>query len=263
MTELSYGQRRGQGYDRYFGHVSREFVPPLIRAGRIAPGQRVLDIATGTGLVAEAAAVAVGPTGSVLAADIAPAMLEQAKERLAVLPNVSLAVEDGQALTFPDGSFDAVLCGLGLMFFPDPARGLSEFHRVLRPGGRVAVSVNTTAERSYNTRINLATARFVPALREAAERVFSLADGVRLASLLDAAGFSKVETFTEARTFACPSFDAYFEEVERGGGPTGQAYVALPEEQRRAVREEVRRDLGDTGGAIEVPVEILFGSGRK
>ena len=77
MAELSYAQRRGQGYDRYFGHVSREFVPPLVRAARLAPGQRVLDIATGTGLVAEAAAAAVGPTGSVVAADIAPAMLGQ------------------------------------------------------------------------------------------------------------------------------------------------------------------------------------------
>ncbi len=263
MAELSYAQRRGQGYDRYFGHVSREFVPPLVRAARLAPGQRVLDIATGTGLVAEAAAAAVGPTGSVVAADIAPAMLGQAKERLGALPNASVAVEDGQALSFPDRSFGAVICGLGLMFFPDPARGLAEFRRVLRPGGRVAVSVNTTADRSYNTRIALAAARFAPALRAAAERVFSLADGARLRSLMEAAGFAEVETSTETRRFVCPSFDAYFEEVERGGGPTGQAYVALSEEQRRAVREEVRRGLGDTGGPIEVEVEIRFASGRR
>ena len=105
---------------------------------------RVLDIATGTGLAAEAAAAAVGPSGHVVAADISPAMLERARERLGGLPNVAFAVEDGQALTFPDGSFDAVLCNMGLMYFPDPARGLSEFHRVLRPGGRAAVSVTTT-----------------------------------------------------------------------------------------------------------------------
>ena len=76
-------------------------------------------------------------------------------------------------------------------------------------------------------------------------------------------GFAEVETFTESRRFICPSFDAYFEEIERGSGPTGQAYMALPEEQRRAVREEVRRDLGDTGGPIEVEVEIRFASGRR
>jgi ubiquinone/menaquinone biosynthesis C-methylase UbiE len=70
-------------------------------------------------------------------------MLERARERLGGVPNASFAVEDGQALSFPDGSFDAVLCGLGLMFFPDPARGLAEFHRVLRPGGRAASPSST------------------------------------------------------------------------------------------------------------------------
>ena len=65
-------------------------------------------------------------------------MVERARERLGGAPNAIVAVEDGQSLTFADKSFDAVLCSLGLMFFPDPARGLSEFHRVLRPGGRAA-----------------------------------------------------------------------------------------------------------------------------
>jgi len=57
----------------------------------------------------------------------------------------------------PDESFDAVLCNLELMFFPDPVRGLAEFRRVLRAGGRVAVSVNTVVERSYNHQINVMT----------------------------------------------------------------------------------------------------------
>jgi ubiquinone/menaquinone biosynthesis C-methylase UbiE len=75
-------------------------------------------------------------------------MVDRARQRLADLPNTSVVVEDGQSLSFDDGTFDAVLCSLGLMFFRDPARGLSEFNRVLRPGGRAAVSVSTTPERS-------------------------------------------------------------------------------------------------------------------
>jgi ubiquinone/menaquinone biosynthesis C-methylase UbiE len=62
-------------------------------------------------------------------------MVEKARERLGKAPNASVSVEDGQALSFSDGSFDAVLCNLGLMFFLDPVRGLSEFRRVLRSGG--------------------------------------------------------------------------------------------------------------------------------
>ena len=162
-----------------------------------------------------------------------------------------------------DESFDAVVCSLGLMFFPDPQRGLTEFHRVLRPGGRAAVSVNTVPERSYNTRINLAIARHLPSLAEAAARVFSLGDEMKLRSLFEAANFRDVEITTETHSFTLPSFDVYFAPFEQGAGSPGQAFISLPETARRAVREEVQRDLGDTGGPIEIEVEYRFGSGRR
>src|SRR4051812_3271445 len=143
-----FGAASAGGYDRGFGHVSREFVPALLRAARLSPGQRVLDVATGTGVAAELAAQAVGDSGHVVATDLFPAMLDKARERLGGLPYVSFVVEDGQALTFPDEGFDAVLCAMGLMLFPDPARGLAEFRRVLRRGRWAAASVNTTPERA-------------------------------------------------------------------------------------------------------------------
>jgi ubiquinone/menaquinone biosynthesis C-methylase UbiE len=113
---------------------------------------------------AEAALAVVGATGHVTAADISSAMVEKAPARLGKSSNVSVSVEDGRALSFSDASFDAVLCNLGLMFFPDPVRGMSEFRRVLRPGRRAAVSVNTVVERSYNHQINVMIARYVPSL---------------------------------------------------------------------------------------------------
>lgn len=134
--ELTFRDEAAALYDEAFAHVTAYFMPFLLRAAGVAPGMRVLDIATGTGLSAEAALAAVGPAGHVTAADVSAAMAAKARERLADAPNVSVSVEDGQALSFPDESFDAVLCNLGLMFFPDPVRGLSEFRRVLRPGGR-------------------------------------------------------------------------------------------------------------------------------
>jgi len=224
---------------------------------------RVLDIATGTGLSAEAALAAVGPTGHVTAADLSPAMVEKARERLGKAPNVLVSVKDGQAPSFSDGSFDAVLCNLGLMFFPDPVRGLSEFRRVLRPGGRAAVSVNTVVERSYNHQINVIIARHAPDLAEAVTRTFALGEASRLQSLFSEAGFKDIETDTVKRTFVLPSFDAYYGPFERGGASTGQALAALPEEIRRAVRKEVRRDLADTGGPIEAEAEYRIASGRR
>jgi SAM-dependent methyltransferase len=155
---------------------------------------------------------------------------------------------------------------MGLMLFPDPGHGLSEFRRVLRDGGRAAVSVNTIPERSFATRIDAVIGRHVPDMAATAERYFSLGDARRLGSLFEAAGFREVETATVARRFSFPSFAAYFAPVDTGQGPTGQAFSALPAEVRCAVREDVRRQLeGDTGrgGPIEVDVELLFGSGRK
>jgi len=81
--------------------------------------------------------------------------------------------------------------------------------------------------------------------------------------LFHGAEFRDVEITTEAHRFVLPSFEIYFEPFEQGGASTGQALVSLPEETRRAVREQVRRDLRDTGGAIEIEVEYRFGSGRR
>jgi ubiquinone/menaquinone biosynthesis C-methylase UbiE len=261
--ELGFKDEAAAEYDRAFAHVTSHFMPFLLRAAHIAPGMHVLDIATGTGLSAEAALAAVGPTGHVTAADVSPAMAEKARERLAKVPNVSVSVEDGQALSFGDSSFDAVLCNLGLMFFPDPVRGLTEFCRVLRPGGRVAVSVNTVVERSYNHQINVIIARQMPGLAEAVTRTFALGEASLLQSLFKEAGFAEFETDTVRHTFVLPSFDAYYGPFERGGASTGQALAALPEEIRAAVREEVRRDLAGRGGPVEAEAEYRIASARR
>jgi ubiquinone/menaquinone biosynthesis C-methylase UbiE len=263
MTELVFQRDAAAEYDRAFAHVVRHFMPFVLRAAHIAPAMRILDIATGTGLSAEAALSAVGPTGYVTAADLSPAMAEKARERLGEARNASVLVEDAQALSFSDETFDAVICNLGLMFFPEPARGLSEFRRVLRPGGSAAVSVNTVPERSYNPQINLILTRYVPSLAEAVTRTFSLGEASRLEELFREGGFLEIETHTVKHTFVLPSFDAYYGPFERGGASTGQALAGLSDEIRQAVRNEVRRELSDTGGPIQVQDEYRIASGRR
>jgi ubiquinone/menaquinone biosynthesis C-methylase UbiE len=258
-----YDATAAAGYERGFARISSHFIPFLLRAGCVSPGHRVLDVAPGTGLAAEAALAMVGPAGRVTATDISPQMAERARERLKDAPNATVQVENGQALGLPDDGFDIVMCSLGLMFFPDPARGLAEFRRVLRPGGRAAVSVNTVPERSYNTRIQPIIARYVPSQAQDAARLFSLGDEQKLRGLFTDAGFRDVQISTARHRFGVPSFDEYFDHVERGWGSSGQTFVALPEETQRSVREDVRRDVGDTGGPIEIEVEYMFASGQK
>ena len=93
-------------------------------------------------------------------------------------------------------------------------------------------------------------ARYVPGLAESVASTFALADASKLGSLFDEVGFDTVR-----HAFVLPSFDAYYGPFERGGCSTGQALVGLSEEIRRAVREEARRDLRDTGGPVKPEAE--------
>ncbi len=261
----SYGKGVG-GFDRTFGAPMRQFIPTLVRLARLSPGQRVLDVATGTGFAAEAALDAVGPSGHVTAVDDTPPMLGRARERLGGRSNLSLALGRAGSLTVPDGAFDAVLCSMALMIFPDRAGALSEFRRALRDGGSAAVSINTGPERSLTGRVRVAVARHVPSMRPALAHHYSLSGPGALRALIEAAGFRDVEVLMETRRFSFPSFGAYFEPFEQGGGPWGAEYAALPAEERRAVREEVRRGLERetaSDGTVRIDVDILFGGGTK
>lgn len=114
-----------------------ELTKAQLAVAQLAPGQRVLDLASGTGDPALAVAEAVGPRGHVVVTDLAPQMLEIAREnaRRAGLENLSYAVVDAHAMPFANAEFDRVTCRLGVMFFWDCARALAEIRRVLKPGG--------------------------------------------------------------------------------------------------------------------------------
>jgi ubiquinone/menaquinone biosynthesis C-methylase UbiE len=122
-------------------------VPTVLAAAEVAPGCRVLDISTGTGEATLMVLPVVGASGLVVGADISPATLVSARDRLDE-PSFWPVAADGQALPFKDGSFDAVVCQLGLQFFPDPALGLLECRRVLCIGGYAAVCVISTPDRA-------------------------------------------------------------------------------------------------------------------
>lgn len=251
-------------YDRYVGDWSRLFVPAVLAAAEVAAAHRILDVATGPGEAAAMALSQVGPSGLVVGADISLAMLDVANTRFAG-SRFRPVVTDGQALPFANGTFDSVICQLGLMFFPGPARGLEEFRRVLRPHRRAAVCVISARERAPMWGVLAETlSRYLPDQREVLHLSFALADAGCLERLLVMAGFREISVTRETRESSFESFDDYWAPIEEAAGSLPQAYRALPDSSRQAVREEVRARLApfESNGQLVMSVEMLIGAGR-
>jgi ubiquinone/menaquinone biosynthesis C-methylase UbiE len=251
-------------YDGYVGRWSRLFVPAVVAAAEIADDHRVLDVATGPGEAAATALTRVGASGLIVGADISMEMLHAARARFAGR-RFRAVVTDGQVLPFPNGTFDSLICQLGLMFFPDPARGLEEFHRVLRPGRRAALCVISAPERAPMWgALADALSVYLPDQREVLYLSFAMCDSARLEQLMTRAGFRDVSVHRETRTDGFDSFDDYWSPIEEGAGSLPQAYRALPELSRHAVRAQVQTRLAgfQVGGRLVMSVEMLIATGR-
>lgn len=126
------------------------WAPVVVEAARLMPGERVLDVACGTGVVARAAAVAVGPTGAVTGVDLNPGMVAVARAAGSLPGSCALEYREADVtdLPFGEGSFDVVTCQLGLQYFPDRPAALAEIRRVLRDGGRFVALVWRAIEHS-------------------------------------------------------------------------------------------------------------------
>jgi ubiquinone/menaquinone biosynthesis C-methylase UbiE len=122
--------------ERFVPALFRQWVEPVLQAAAIEAGDRMLDVACGTGVVARAAADLVSPEGSVTGVDLNPAMLAVARR---VAPEIDWRQGDVAALPFGADAFDVVTCQAAIFFFPDPTSALREMGRVTRPGGRVVV----------------------------------------------------------------------------------------------------------------------------
>jgi len=222
----------------------------MIDMAGIGPGDAVLDVAAGAGDQSLDIAQRVGPTGRVLATDLSPAILALARDNAcqAGHGNVQTLVADGEALPVAPASFDAVVCRLGLMFFPNPQQGLRAMHWALRTGGGICTVVFSRPERNPCIGLLMATA-----LRHAGlpprnpyqpGGLLSLGKPGLCDEMFQSAGFRQVATTALDAPFHLPTARHYLDFVRASASPIQQILGRLEPASAEAAWSDMEEQLG-------------------
>lgn len=247
-------------YERFWARQLEPAQRRMLERAALEPGNRVLDVACGTGLVTLPAAEAVGAAGSVLGTDISDEMVRSLQDAASArgLAQVSARRMDAERLDVPDAAFDVALCALGLMYVPDPLQALREMRRVLGPGGRVALAVWGARDRCGWAEIFPIVERRVAS--EVCPLFFQLGTGEALALNLEAAGFEGITIERLSTTLVYESggdaCGAAF-----AGGPVALAYDRFDGPTREAAHAEYLASIARyrRGEAYLVPGEFVIG----
>lgn len=255
-----------QGYADRIAPMIQTFAEAIVEQLDVGAGSEVLEVAAGSGALTE---ILYPRVKSLLCVDYAPQMIGILRERLDALgaTNVRTAVMDGQDLQLADSSFDAAACSFALMLFPDRARGFGELCRVVRPGGRVAVTGWAGPERFEAFGLFLASIQAAfPEMPPppSPPPVFSLADPAAFKREMEAAGFRDVEVELVPREQEVADFEHAWGMMTAGAPPIQVLFDRVGPAGQARVRDELRRIIDERFG--EGPFTLTnvatMGSGR-
>lgn len=251
------------GYEGLWGAQLAGVQAALLAGAALRPGERVLDLACGTGLVTLAAARAVAPSGHALGTDLSGEMVALAAQQAQQqgVSNADFVRMDAEQLAVADGSVDAVLCSLGLMYVPQPERVLREARRVLRPGGRLVVSV--WGERARCGWAGLFGIVDAEVSSEVCPLFFRLGQAGALARLCADAGLTPADEHRLRSTLT-------YEDGEHAcdaalvGGPVALAWSRFDEATRERVRGRYLTSITPwrLGAGYAVPAEFMVLAAR-
>ncbi len=257
-----YGGSGPELYERYLvPSVFGRWAVDLVKLAAPKLGERVLDVACGTGIVARLAAQDVGVMGKVVGLDLNPGMLTVARSASTGIENIEWREGNATAMPLSDKTFDLVFCQQGLQFFPDRLASSKEMHRVLVPGGRLAVSVWSSIGNSPGfSLLAEALENHIGSEAAALTRLpFSLASEGELRSLTERAGFRNVKIHPATKRLIFPSSDEFVKRyvaatplasiVARAGSKSQQA---LLENMSKALQSHVNPD------GLAFPIETHF-----
>lgn len=259
--------RWGPTLDAWLGDATSS----MLEAAGVTSGSRVLDVAAGAGGQTLAAARLVGPRGSVVATDISPTILTYAAKSAveAGLTNIEILEADGETLdALPAKSFDAVVCRVGLIYFPDQERALAGMRRALRDGGRISAIVYSTPDRNefFSVPVSIIRERAqLPAPQPGQPGPFSLGGPGVLEAALSTAGFSDVTVAAVPAPLRLPSAAECVRFERESFGALHQMLAGVAPDERPAVWNEVEMALTrfETRQGFVGPCELLVGSGTK
>lgn len=267
-SAVSFKQYGGSAPENYQLHfvptIGLPFATSCLDAAGLRQGERVLDIACGTGVVTRLAAEQVGSDGAVSGLDINPAMLAVARSVPSAVP-IEWHEGTAESLPFADGSFDVALSSLGLQFVPDKSAALREMWRVLVPDGRVAIATVGPISPLFAT-LEQALARHVtPEAAAFMKAVFSLYEPEELSRLATGAGFRNVEVQSSPVTLNFPGAAEFLWQYVHST-PLAAAVAHIDDARRAALQDDFvagSRSFVNDDGTIGDDVSVVVTTARK
>jgi ubiquinone/menaquinone biosynthesis C-methylase UbiE len=210
MTQHAYGKSFGatpaENYERFFvPSIGAPVAGDLIGIAGLQAGQRVLDVACGTGIITRLAAERVGAAGAVAGLDVNPGMLAVARAQTPPDISIDWYEASAESMPLPDEAFDVVLCQMGLQFVPNKLAALREMRRVLETGGRALVTVPGPKPPMFAIMTDALARHLSPEVASFGDLVFSMHDIDEITELMRSAGFREIEVQARAKTLRLPA----------------------------------------------------------